>query len=196
MELDDLLQGTKEAKKTKNGTTPVIEDAPDDLKQLATEVRNLVNQLNGMERKYEQKAEALKKSGKTIYIQYVKDHGFVSSIRIPDTEGNSVALNFKHQYSGIAPETVPAIKEIVKDKWDKYFTAKYELSIAQKYVNPEGVKLLQEKLGDLFTDVIVVKKSIVPTEAYTQECAMAFTDEERVMLSPMVKQYEPAINTK
>jgi hypothetical protein len=122
--------------------------------------------------------------------------GYVSSVRVPGTEGLSVSVSWSNAYSKIPLGSGPDIEGVVGEErfGDFFFT---DMEIKVKDFSEESLTELVEAVGaERFARFFEVKRWLKPTERYTTEFFTAFTPEERERLAPVVRQYSPSVGTK
>lgn len=193
--IDDVLATATVKKEAKSKSKVPILTVSDDVKKLATKIREVKAKLDSTETQYKTLQAEIIEEVSPLRTELCR-RGYQSSVRIPDTNGLSIGLSWSHSYSKIGAESADTIKEIIgDDRYEEYF--KIDLNITVKDVSDENLKELIEVVGpERFAQFFDVERNIKPLDRYTDEFFMVFTPEQQESLSQFVRQFKPSIKTK
>ncbi len=195
-DLSAVLAGATapKASKSKKPTAPVLV-VGEDIKKLATRVREVKEQLDSAESMYETLgAEFIQK------VAPLRDdlcrRSYQSSVRVPDTKGLSVGISWSDKYCAIPSENEDALRELAGVAYDDYFTGSIEVSVRD--ISEESLTELVKAVGpERFARFFSVVKTIKPTTRFTQEQFNVYTPEQRQQfILAGVKQFKPSIKVK
>ncbi len=194
-DLNSILS-TASVSKDKKATSKVpVLSVPKETEALVTEIRQIKEELDSLKSIFELKEAELIKTIAPLREKLCMS-GYVSSVKIPDSENLSVLLSWKDAYTKIAMDATAMIQDIVGDeKYPQFFQP--DMTITVKDVSEGALTELIEAVGaDRFAEYFEVERSLKPTSRYTTEYFIAFTGEQREKLSHYVRQYKPALKTK
>ena len=187
-DLNSILSTASVSKDKKAASKVPVLSVPKETEALVTEIRGLKDEIDSLKSMFELKEAELREK--------LCMSGYVSSVKIPDSENLSVLLSWKDAYTKIAMDATAMIQDIVGDeKYPQFFQP--DMTITVKDVSEGALTELIKAVGaDRFAEYFEVDRSLKPTSRYTTEYFVAFTGEQREKLSQYVRQYKPALKTK
>ena len=194
--LADVLAGATapKASKAKKAAAPLLV-VGDDVKQLATRIREVKEELDSAESIYETLSAEFIENVSPLRDSLCKK-AYQSSVRVPDTKGLSVGVSWADKYCKVPGENDSAIREVVGDHFEDYFTP--DIAVTVRDISEESLKELVTAVGpERFARFFAVEKTIKPTTRFTMEQFNVFTLEQRQRLVQAgVKQFKPSIKVK
>lgn len=189
-----LASATKEKKSDRKSDVPILQPS-EDIRDLASKLRAVYEELESVKSIYDTYQAQLIEAVQDAREKLCRAE-YHSSIKIPDTSGLSVMLNWKHAYSKIATTNEETLREIVlSENYDKFFQT--EIAIEVKDVSEQALTELIEAVGAAkFAEYFSVSQHIAPTKRYTEDYYREFTPEQRQQLEGIVKQYKPALKVR
>ena len=182
----------KEAASSKS-KTPIL-SVGDPIKKLATRARALTAEIESRQSEMELVKQELIDQVAPLRAGLCKKEGYLSTVRVPDTEGLSISLTWSGSYSKI--DDVPAVKKVVGERFDELFITTNVINVKGDASNALLKELITAVGPERFAEFFDVTQAVKPNERYTKEFFSFLTDDERALLSPMVPQYKPSIKTK
>ncbi|MDP2167966.1 MAG: hypothetical protein Q8J64_06520 [Thermodesulfovibrionales bacterium] len=135
---DVLATASAPAKKESGSKAPVLM-VGEDVKKLASKVRELKAELDSIEAMYEARAAELIEKVASQREALCKS-GYVSAVRVPDSGGLSVGVSWSSNYSKVGMENADTLKGIAGKGFEDYFTT--EMSISVKDVSEDALSEL------------------------------------------------------
>lgn len=195
-DLTAVLAGasTPKASKGKKSTVPVLM-VGEDVKKLASRVRDAKNDLDSAESMYETLGAELLQKVSPLREDLCR-RAYQSSVRVPDARGMSVGVSWSDKYSKIPAENEAALREVAGSAFDDYFAR--DLTVTVRDVSEDSLKELVKAVGPKrFSQFFEVLRTFTPTTRFTQEQFNAFTADQRQALALAgVKQHKPSIKVK
>ncbi len=182
------------ASKSKKSTVPVLV-VGEDVKKLATRIREVKEKLDSSESEYEILGAEL--IGKVAPMRDdLCKKSYQSSVRVPDSKGLSVGISWADKYCAIPSENEDALRDLAGEAYDDYFTGSIEVSVRD--ISEESLTELVKAVGpERFARFFSVTKTIKPTTRFTQEQFNVYTPEQRqAFIAAGVKQFKPSIKVK
>jgi hypothetical protein len=223
MDLTAVLDKAKAQPKTKGKPNIPVLDAPENIRKEASNFRAIADEITNLDSMAELARATIKQWTEAERERICSRMGFISSLKIPDTNNLLLTLSWKDQYSKITPESIASIRQIMgEDKFPIYMKPILSIKVRESAGN-EGITKIIKALGLLaltqsgisaitssgytdeqmmeagaeeFATYYEVEQGIKPSTRYTEEYFAVFTPEQREALKPMVKQYEPTFKTK
>lgn len=191
-DINSVLAGAETKKEKSNSKIPVLK-AEQDLKELASKYRELQEQITSLKSEQEIVASELIAKAE-IERERLCNGNYYASVKIPDTNGLSLTLSWKHQYSKIALEKQIAIEDILNTNIDGYLELQMEIKVKDNSEN--SLRELISLVGvEKFAHFFEVERWLYPTENYTRNF-FSFSPEQREKLTEIIKQYKPAIKVR
>jgi hypothetical protein len=180
--------------KAKKSSAPVLV-VGDDVKILATRVREVKEQLDSAESMYETLGAELIGKVSPLRDDLCKK-SYQSSVRVPDTKGLSIGISWADKYCAIPPENEDALRDLAGETYADYFTSSIEVSVRD--ISEESLTELVKAVGpERFARFFSVTKTVKPTTRFTMEQFNVFTPEQRQQFTLAgVKQFKPSIKVK
>jgi hypothetical protein len=196
-DLNSVLSGAAVSTEKKSKSSVPVLQVPDAIKELATRMKVIVEQLDNLTAEKELVGAELIEGISPIRADHIIHHGFASSVCVPNTIGTKLTLSWQHKYSKIGLENQETLSSLLGDDMDKYMTMGLEIKVKADALNEEMLKELIELVGpENFARFFEVSRWYYPTERYTQEMFTAFSEEQREGLTAVVRQFKPSIKTK
>lgn len=190
-DVNSIIAGA--AKPKTNGSKSKVPEVPvpPETQELLTEVRKLQEEIKSLknicEMKEAQLIERVAPIREDLCLQ-----GYVSSIKMADTENRFSTLSWKDAYSKVDVGNSESLAQIVGSKYPEFFTT--ALNITVKDTSEDALQELISLVGpEQFARFFEVERNIKPTPRYTTEFFTAFKPEERTALRQIVIQYKPAL---
>jgi hypothetical protein len=195
VDLDSVLGSaeSKEAKASKS-KVPVLK-VDGKTQTTVTRLRKLKEEMDSLQSEFDMLKGELVGVAAPLRAELCAS-GYVSSVRVPGTDGLSVSVSWSNAYSKIPLGSGPEIEAVVgEERFGSFFFQDMEIKV--KDISEESLMELVEAVGpERFARFFEVKRWLKPNERYTTEFFTAFTPEERESLAPMVRQYSPSVGAK
>lgn len=183
--LDDAL-GKAEKKTSKTKSKVPVLDVDEDTRKLIASFRENVAKEDSIHSEVANQKDDIKGRITPIWESMSK-HGFLSSVRVPDINGDTITLHFKHKYSDIPVENQETLQETFGDNYDNMIERKLSVSVAittedalsdliltlgYGYATINRIQVADEdeawELGqEVFSKTMEVKRALYPTQNYT-----------------------------
>ena len=191
--LDDIL-GQAQKQETKGTSKVMILEVPQEVKEKVTRIRELKRMIEGLETEYDLLGAEVTENVKGTREMLMHKNGYMSSVKIPDTNGESITIAWIDNYSKIALDKRDMLKNILKGMYDDYVST--NILIKVRDVDENSLRELVNMVGaENFPRFFEVERWLRPTSRFTQE-QHTLEDEIRVQLLGLVRQYKPAVKTK
>jgi hypothetical protein len=196
IDLNAILSGAAVTKDSKSKSIVPEISVSQETRELATTVRGLKEELDSIKSMFELKEQELITAITPEREKYCLSHGYISSIKIADTNKLYCSLSWKDAYTKIDIANQEAIQEIVgAERYPQFFETKMEITV--KDISEASLTELIQLVGpEKFARFFAVERNIKPTSRYTTEFFTAFRADQRFQLSPYIKQYKPALRVK
>lgn len=192
MTLNDVLK-TAEVKKNGNGKTKIpIIDVPDKVAITASRIKELKAEMDSLKAEYGiVEEEFLAEVGKNKEM-FMKDFGWVPSVKIRDYQGGYVTVVWSHAYSKIPTDYEETLKENVPN-YDNYFKEKTTIKV--KDVTENTLTELINLVGaENFARFFEVERWIEPTEKFTEDSWKM--KEAMSNLTGIIMQKKPSVRVR
>ncbi len=190
--IDEVL-GQAQKKETPKSKVPILE-VSDEVKAQATKIRFLKENIEGLQSELDLVGAEFIEAITPIRTEIMAFNGYISSVKIPDTEGKSITVSWIDNYTKIPFEHKENLQNILGDLYDGYI--KTELTIKVKTVDEASLKELIRIVGvDNFSRFFEVERSLKPSTKFTQE-QHTLPKTVKDNLAGYIKQYKPALKTK
>ena len=191
---DVLSTAAKPSEPKSKSSVPVL-DVSQEVKELAARIREVKSQLDSAEAEFELRKQEMIDAVAPMRASLCKS-GYVSSVRIPDTNGLSVSLTWSRKYSKVGMDKKAAIEGIVGEDFDDLFETKTEIKVKEG-ASEEMLRELIESIGpERFAHFFDVEQTLAPTARYSEGFYSTFTEEQVAELNRLVVPYKPSIGVK
>lgn len=193
-DVNSIIAGA--AKPKTNGSKSKVPEVsvPPETQELMLEVRKIKEEIESLESIFSMKEAQLIEQVSPLREDLCLQ-GYVSSIKIPDTENQLSTLSWKDAYSKVDIGNAETLSNIVGSKYPEYFAT--QLDITVRDTSEASLSELIQLVGpEQFAKFFEVERNIKPTPRYTTEFFTAFKPEERTALKSIVRQYKPALKVK
>ena len=193
-DVNSIISGA--AKPKTNGSKSKVPEisVPPETQELMTEVRKIKEEIESLESIFSMKEAQLIERVSPIREDLCLQ-GYISSIKIPDTENRLSTLSWKDAYSKVDIGNAETLSNIIGSKYPEYFAT--QLNITVRDTSEGSLSELIQLVGpEQFAKFFEVERHIKPTSRYTTEFFTAFKPEERIALKSIVRQYKPALKVK
>jgi hypothetical protein len=194
-DLNSILAGATVPKEKSGKSGAPVLDVPKDVKELVTQIRNVKAELDSAKSMFETlEAELVAKV--SPLREKLCSKGYVSAVKVPGAKGEGVSLSFSSRYSKTSLDNADTIEGIIGgERFLEFFTT--GMNIVVKDVSEKSLLELIELVGEeKFARFFNVERWITPVERYTTEFFNTFTQEERLLLSNIVRQHKPSVRAR
>ena len=191
---DVLSTASKPVESKSKSKVPVLE-VEEQVKELAAKIREVKAALDGADAEFELRKQEIIDAVAPMRAELCRS-GYVSSVRIPDTNGLSVSLTWGHKYTKVGMDKRDAIIGIVGDDFEDLFETKTEIKVKDGAGEDKLRELIEAVGPERFREFFDVTQVLAPTPRYTDGFFTSFTDEQRAGLEKLVVPYKPSIGVK
>lgn len=191
---DVLSTASKPVESKSKSKVPVLE-VEEQVKELATKIREVKAALDSADAEFELRKQEIIDAVAPMRSELCRS-GYVSSVRIPDTNGLSVSLTWGHKYTKVGMDKRDAIVGIVGDDFEELFETKTEIKVKEGAGEDKLRELIEAVGPERFREFFDVTQVLAPTPRYTDGFFTSFTDEQRAGLEKLVVPYKPSIGVK
>jgi hypothetical protein len=191
---DVLSTATKPAEPKSKSKVPVLE-VGEQVRELAAKIREVKAALDSADAEFELRKQEIIDAVAPLRAELCRS-GYVSSVRIPDTNGLSVSLTWGHKYTKVGMDKKDAIAGIVGDDFEDLFETKTEIKVKDGAGEDKLRELIEAVGPERFREFFDVTQVLAPTPRYTDGFFTSFTDEQRAGLEKLVVPYKPSIGVK
>ena len=195
--VDDILAGAAVKKEAKSSSKVPAIDVADAVKARATRLRELQNQMESLKTEFDVISADFVEDVAPLREELIRMQGYISSVKVPDTNGIFVTVTWKDAYSKVPMEMAATIINVIgQDRTEIYFENKNVITV-KKDLTQEALRDLIKLVGPMdFAKYFDVDRWIEPVKDYTEDFYTKFTATERENLSPIVKQYKASVRVK
>ena len=191
---DVLSTASKPAEPKSKSKVPVL-DVPQEVRELSARIREVKSQLDSADAEFELRKQEIIDAVAPLRAELCRS-GYVSSVRVPDTNGLSVSLTWGHKYTKVGMDKRGAIVGIVGEDFQDLFETKTEIKVKEGAGEDKLRELIEAVGPERFREFFDVTQVLVPTARYTDGFFTSFTDEQRAELEKLVVPYKPSIGVK
>jgi len=193
----DVLAKARVSAPAKKSSSPVLA-VPLKTKEQAQEIRELKMKMDDL------KAELTVKESDFLFAitplrkEYILSREYVSSVKVPTTDGLSLTVVWSHAYLNCPPDNADQIVEAIgEDRYIKYFDIKNTIKVKDELPIEKLEELINKVGTDVFAEFFDVETNIRPNDRFKYDQFTDFTDEELEQLELAgVKQKKAAIKAK
>ncbi len=191
---DVLSTAAKPAEPKSKSKVPVL-DVSQEVKELTAKIREVKAALDSADAEFELRKQEIIDAVAPLRAELCRS-GYVSSVRVPDTNGLSVSLTWGHKYTKVGMDKRDAIIGVVGDDFEDLFETKTEIKVKDG-AGEDRLRELIEAVGpERFREFFDVTQVLAPTARYTDGFFTSFSDEQRAELEKLVVPYKPSIGVK
>lgn len=191
--LQDVLK-TAQKTDTKKSSVPTLEvDQP--VRTIAQDWLDLKIAYDDLGSLLDQRGAELTNAVTADRVDYIRQKGFTSSVRVPTNDKRTVTIEWKHSFYKCPPDCEQDIINVIgDDRYDAYFGIANTIKVKDDISTIKLQELIDLVGADQFAEYFEVSSSIKPNERFKLDQYTRFSPEElRALELAGVKQYKPAI---
>lgn len=193
--VNSVLKSAQKSGDSKKKSAAPLLTVTDYVKKIAAEILSLKTEVEDLSSTLDLKNAELIGKVRPLRNTYIKDHEFVSSVKVPTTDGMSLTIVFSGNYVKCGPENEESIINLIgQDRYNNYFNVTNTIKVKSDLSNEKLEELIKKVGATKFAEYFEVDTNIKPNERFQKEQLFNFTEDEIDELELVgVKAYKPSI---